>query len=169
MNKKQFEHIENKIREAADNFQPPFTEDAWLMMNQLLDDEVASKPKRGGLWLSSLLLLLLVGSGIGFYYYYNNEGKIADPAKQEQLSSKGVAIKPEAAPESAASSKELSSNKKDEKQDATAEKQAGIVKSENAVEVHSKQRPVSKPANQQPVAKLNIKSRMTEWMRCGNL
>jgi hypothetical protein len=70
MNKKQFEDIENKFREAAENFQPPLTEEAWQKMEQLLDRKEPVKRRAGGFWLTSLLLLLLLTAGTGIYYYY---------------------------------------------------------------------------------------------------
>lgn len=39
MNEGQFKHIENKIKEAADNLQPEFDEQAWSRMELLLDKE----------------------------------------------------------------------------------------------------------------------------------
>jgi hypothetical protein len=39
MSKKQFDHIENRIREAAENSEPPFDEMAWSRMDALLNKE----------------------------------------------------------------------------------------------------------------------------------
>ena len=39
MSKKQFDHIENKIREAAENSEPAFEEQAWDKMEAKLNKE----------------------------------------------------------------------------------------------------------------------------------
>src|SRR5689334_6298774 len=76
MNKKQFEHIESKFREAADNFQPPLNEEAWQKMDQLLDQEFnGNRRRRGGFWITSILLLLFLTGGVAMYFYYSNPVK----------------------------------------------------------------------------------------------
>ncbi len=67
MSKKQFDNIEDKIREAADNNQPDFNEAAWGKMTLLLDKE--GRRRRPLLWLIPLLLALATGGG---YLLYNN-------------------------------------------------------------------------------------------------
>jgi hypothetical protein len=64
----QFEHIENKIKQAIMDEQPAFDEKAWLKMEILLDKE--EKKRRPFFWLWFLVPLLLLGSG-GAYYLYN--------------------------------------------------------------------------------------------------
>ena len=63
-NKKQFEYIENKIKEAAGNNKPVFEESAWKKMEALLDTK--EKKRRPFFWLWFLLPLLLAG-GWGAY------------------------------------------------------------------------------------------------------
>jgi hypothetical protein len=66
MSKKQFEHIENKFREAAENYQPSLNQEAWEKMELLLDKDLNRKPRTAGFWITSLLLLL-IGTGLGIY------------------------------------------------------------------------------------------------------
>src|SRR5688572_17563580 len=75
MSKKQFEHMENKFREAAENFQPSLNEAAWKKMELLLDQENEKKRRPAGIWFSGMILLLLTG-GLGTYFHISN----ADPA-----------------------------------------------------------------------------------------
>ncbi|MFT3680335.1 MAG: outer membrane beta-barrel protein [Ferruginibacter sp.] len=71
MNKKPFEHIEDKIKEAAESYQPPYQEEAWDKMNALLDKEEGKK-RRVIFWWMPVLLLLLAGGG---YWYFNKDHK----------------------------------------------------------------------------------------------
>jgi hypothetical protein len=66
MSKKQFEHIENKFREAAENYQPSLNQEAWEKMEVLLDKDLTRKPRAAGFWITSLLLLL-IGGGLATY------------------------------------------------------------------------------------------------------
>lgn len=68
MSKKQFEDIEQRIRDAAENNQHEFRDVAWDKMNALLDKEGDNK-KRGAFWWIPLLVLLLGG---GAYFYFKN-------------------------------------------------------------------------------------------------
>src|SRR5687768_5194423 len=77
MSKKQFEHIENKFREAAENFQPSLNQGAWERMEVLLDKEVNRKPRPGGFWFTSLLLLI-IGGGLGIYLVTQNQTRKQD-------------------------------------------------------------------------------------------
>ncbi len=63
----QFEHIENKIKAAAENFQPVFNEQAWVKMEAMLDNEKKRKPF---LWLWFLFFILLIG-GPGYLLLKN--------------------------------------------------------------------------------------------------
>lgn len=79
MSKEQFEHIENRIREAAENSVPAFDEQAWLHMEAKLDKE--KKDKRRFFiwwWLAGFLLL---SAGLGSYLYVTvpnyKEGSVA--------------------------------------------------------------------------------------------
>lgn len=62
--KKQFDHIEEKIKQAAENNLPPFDEKAWQLMEAKLDNE--NKKRRPFLWWM-VLPLLLAGSVWGVY------------------------------------------------------------------------------------------------------
>jgi Outer membrane protein beta-barrel domain len=62
MNEKQFEHIENKIKEAVQNTQIDFDKSSWVKMEALLDKE---KKRRPFFWMWFLLpLCMLLGFGI---------------------------------------------------------------------------------------------------------
>jgi Outer membrane protein beta-barrel domain len=80
----QFEHIENKIRQAAENNQPAFDEKAWGKMQALLDKD--ERKPRPFFWLWFLLPLLLVGTGSAYLFYNykinhkNSAGNIAKTA-----------------------------------------------------------------------------------------
>ncbi|MEO6233161.1 MAG: outer membrane beta-barrel protein [Ferruginibacter sp.] len=69
MSEKQFDHIENRIREAAENSVPDFDENAWLKMEARLDKE--DKKRRFLFWWYLLPLLIIVGAVI--YYGINNK------------------------------------------------------------------------------------------------
>ena len=69
----QFEHIENKIKQAIQNNQPDFDEKAWVKMEALLDkDEKNPKPFY---WLWILLPVLILGAGGAYFYNYKNSHK----------------------------------------------------------------------------------------------
>jgi hypothetical protein len=62
MNEKQFEHIENKIKEAVNKTQIDFDKSSWVKMEALLDKE---NKKRPFIWMWFLLpLCMLLGFGI---------------------------------------------------------------------------------------------------------
>jgi hypothetical protein len=67
MDKKPFDHIENKIKEAAANSEPAFDEQAWNKMEAKLDKE---KRRRlmPILWFSLSLLCIIVVGSLLFYY-----------------------------------------------------------------------------------------------------
>jgi len=69
MGKKQFEYIENRIKEAAENSEPSFDESAWAKMETRLDEE-NNKKQRFLLWWFLLPLLFI---GAGTYYFLNNK------------------------------------------------------------------------------------------------
>ncbi len=60
MKKKLFDHIEDKIREAAENTQPDFDEQDWVKMEALLDKE-KDKKRPVLFWFTALLLILIIG------------------------------------------------------------------------------------------------------------
>ncbi len=70
MSKKPFDHIENKIREAAENSEPPFNEHAWSKMELLLDKEEKTK-RRFFLWWRMGLPLLLAGLVVSGYLLFS--------------------------------------------------------------------------------------------------
>jgi len=61
MSKKQFDHIENRIREAAENNEPLYDAAAWTAMEARLDKEHARR-YRFIAWMLPTLLLLVAGS-----------------------------------------------------------------------------------------------------------
>ena len=70
MSKKSFDHIENRIREAAENSEPAFDEFAWSKMEALLDKEKDNKRRYIFWWI--LLPLLFVSAG-GTYLFFKNK------------------------------------------------------------------------------------------------
>ena len=81
MNKEQFEHIETKFREAAENFHPEVNPRAWEKMEALLDRQ-DDKRRPAGIWWYGLFLLLLTG-GLGTYIYFSREDS---PAIKQHIS-----------------------------------------------------------------------------------
>jgi cytoskeletal protein RodZ len=75
MSKKQFDHIENRIREAAENSEPPFDEMACSRMDALLNKE-ENKKRRFILWWWILPFLIIAGSTY-FFINKNAEQKIS--------------------------------------------------------------------------------------------
>lgn len=66
MEQEQYKHTENKIRDAAQHYEPAFDEGAWDKMEQMLDAE--KKPDRKPIaWLWFLLPVLLCAIGILLY------------------------------------------------------------------------------------------------------
>lgn len=63
MSEKQFDHIENRIREAAENSVPDFDEHAWKLMEARLDKE-DNRRYRFLLWPILLPLLLLTAGSV---------------------------------------------------------------------------------------------------------
>lgn len=84
MNKKQFEHIENRIKEAAENSEPAFDEHAWTLMEARLDKEDNKKPRFLLWWF--VLPFLFIAAGI-LYFYFNNK-----PADKITANEKGQII-----------------------------------------------------------------------------
>ena len=74
MKEKQFDHIENKIRAAAENSEPDFDEQSWQKMEQLLDKEDNRKRPLAWFILSVLLCALVVG-----FFILNKK----DPSQKE--------------------------------------------------------------------------------------
>jgi hypothetical protein len=70
MDKKSFDHIENKIREAADNSsQFPFEEQSWDKMETLLDK--GKKRRAFAWWWFALPALMIAGAGMYWLHGHN--------------------------------------------------------------------------------------------------
>jgi hypothetical protein len=85
MSQKPFEHIENKIKEAAAKREPSFNENAWQQMELLLDKEDRKKRPFFIWWRIGLplLLLALVAGGSIFLYQSNSKSKKAFSSLQK--------------------------------------------------------------------------------------
>jgi hypothetical protein len=92
MSKKSFDHIENKIREAAANSEPDFDEFAWSKMETLLDKEKGNKRRYIFWWF--LLPLLFLGTGSAYLFFkhkpnekiaVNNKGQNFPETKSAQI------------------------------------------------------------------------------------
>ncbi len=81
--KKPFDHIDEKIKQAAENSLPAFDEKAWQAMEAKLDKD--QKKRRPVLWWF-ILPLVLAGSW-GVYYTYNNH---IDETKTATVTNKGI-------------------------------------------------------------------------------
>lgn len=69
MDKQHSDHIEQRIRQAAENFTPPYKEEGWDKMEVLLDKEFNRKRRRGFIWWwYGLFVCLIIG---GVYFYFN--------------------------------------------------------------------------------------------------
>ena len=68
MSKEQFDHIENRIREAAENSEPPFDELAWNNMEAKLDKEKEPRRRFFMWWVLAGLMVLLLGAGAYLFY-----------------------------------------------------------------------------------------------------
>jgi hypothetical protein len=87
MSEKQFDHIENRIREAAENSEPDFDEHAWKLMEARLDME-DNKRYRFLLWPILLPLLLLTVGSVYLFVNKTPAGKI----KVQQIAENTVAV-----------------------------------------------------------------------------
>jgi hypothetical protein len=84
MNRKPFDHIENMFREAAENFQPPVSPEAWDKMEQLLDK--SGRKRRPVFWYWPLLLILITGAGGVFFFQDSAVKKQTNQQKESTLS-----------------------------------------------------------------------------------
>jgi hypothetical protein len=80
MSEKQFNHIDNRIREAAENSEPAFDEYAWTLMEARLDKEDAKKRRYFFWWLAVPMLFITVG---GIYIFSDQKGTEKLPADQK--------------------------------------------------------------------------------------
>jgi hypothetical protein len=86
----QYKNIENKIRDAAQHYEPAFDEGAWDKMEQILDAE--KKPDRKPImWLWFLLPVLLCA--IGILLYTNHKQHAALIAANEVIAKEKTAEK----------------------------------------------------------------------------
>lgn len=86
MSKKPFDHIEDRIRQAAENDLPSFNEAAWEKMSALLDNESSRKRPAFYWWLLPALILLLAGGG---YLLFKNRpvtGNSVSSLQKEKIS-----------------------------------------------------------------------------------
>ncbi|MBC7868418.1 MAG: hypothetical protein H7X88_12855, partial [Gloeobacteraceae cyanobacterium ES-bin-316] len=68
MKERQFDHIDNRIREAAENSLPEFDEQNWQKMKLLLDEENSRKRPAG--WVVSSIIFCLLAVG---YFFLTNQ------------------------------------------------------------------------------------------------
>ena len=83
MDKQQSDHIENRFRQAADNFLPPQNEEAWKRMEALLDKD-PDRRKPFILWWMLALLLFGVGGGGTYYYLHNRHQETSTITKAQR-------------------------------------------------------------------------------------
>lgn len=72
MNKESFEHIENKIKEAAEHVAPVFTPDAWEAMEKLLDEDERKRRPVIFWWLP---IVGLIGLSTLYYFLFTADKK----------------------------------------------------------------------------------------------
>ncbi len=80
MSEKQFNHIDNRIREAAENSEPAFDEYAWTLMEARLNKEDAKKRRYFFWWLAVPMLFITVG---GIYIFSDQKSTEKLPADQK--------------------------------------------------------------------------------------
>jgi hypothetical protein len=85
MSEEQFDHIEHKIRQAADGYQPSFDEAAWEKMAALLDKE--SSRKRPFAWWWWFPVVFLLAGGVGYWMISKPTAtNLLAPAVKEKIS-----------------------------------------------------------------------------------
>ncbi len=89
MSEKQFDHIENKIREAAENSEQPFDEHAWSLMEAKLNKK--DRRYRFLFWLLPLGIFLVAGGG---YFLFNIDKGTEKGIESQQQFSDNTIIKP---------------------------------------------------------------------------
>jgi hypothetical protein len=90
MGKEQFDYIESRIKEAAENSEPAFDEFAWADMEARLNDE--GNGRHRFVWWWFLLVLLFIGVG-GIYLFLGNQNiktEFAQTAEQNVATNKLV-------------------------------------------------------------------------------
>jgi hypothetical protein len=78
----QFEEFDDKVKEAADNHHPAYSEQAWSKMEKLLDTHMPQKKEDDKRPVFFLLLLLLAGGGL-FILLNNNKSKSISSSSQQ--------------------------------------------------------------------------------------
>ena len=84
----QFEHIEDKIKQAIQNHQPAFDEKAWDKMEALLDKD--EKDRKPFYWIWFLCLLLGGAATTYFFYQQKNTVKTAERNITQSSGSKNI-------------------------------------------------------------------------------
>lgn len=74
MDNKQFDHIEQQMKAASQNWEPPFDEGAWERMEKMLEGE-GDRKRPFAWWIWLLPLFLLLGSGAYFMLKDDKAGK----------------------------------------------------------------------------------------------
>ena len=153
MDKQQSDHIENRFRQAADNFLPPQNEEAWKRMEALLDkDPDRRKPF---IWWWMLALLLVGAGGAGTYYYVHNRPEKKETTVQLQtgraLSGAHVNKANRPGPVTTNISKDQPANNSDDKETSGKQKEELVILTDTQTarktfSVNHKDAPVSKPA-----------------------
>ena len=84
MSKKQFDHIENRIKEAAENSELPLDENAWAIMEARLNKEDNKKRRYLLRWI--ILPFIFIAAGSVYFFFYNKPSqKIAASVNRQQL------------------------------------------------------------------------------------
>ena len=79
MNNNQIKKFDSIIKNATANFELPFNENAWLLMDEKLNKELeSSQKKRTFFWW--LIPAIIVVAAVGAFTYNKNAAKIASPA-----------------------------------------------------------------------------------------
>jgi hypothetical protein len=186
MNKKQFDHIEDRIREAAANSEPPFDEQAWASMEIRLNKE--EKRRRFVFWWFALPVLFI--AGVTVLFYYNRPAPENNPGGQRAKTTAtadehGTAVKVSDQPSASTKSIDVTVNKmlpqKDEMkinlQKANVTKEPSIIEkpasSINQIKTYSTKNNFSKPTiSEQPPGSsfaLNKKQKLTSQVSGGEI
>lgn len=90
MSKKQFDHIEERIREAAENSEPPFDEQAWANMELRLNSN--DKKRRFLFWWFTIAIIFIAG-GAGYYFYNQSTFQQHNIVAKQQAAKTNESIK----------------------------------------------------------------------------
>jgi hypothetical protein len=78
------EQINKKIREAAENYQPAYSDNAWKGMERLLDEHLPQKKDRRRI-VFLLLLVLIPSAAVYFGIQYKNAGSVLTSQKAKSV------------------------------------------------------------------------------------